>query len=139
MIDNYDLFNKKLTEFVDDLVYIFPEVHDFRILKRVLSVTIEFQKPFAQTMFNNCVAKPYSKQINEKDETFLLQETYEEYDQYIKEYQNDLNLVQKLKNIWKDLDHENKETIWTYFQVLLILNERCLIENKTDLKESLNQ
>jgi hypothetical protein len=125
MIDKYELFNKKLVEFVEDIIYICPEVNDFRVFKMTCDWAVNLDVKFAQNMFDVCVAKPYASQILSKDENFFLKESYDEYNDYIKKYNHDLNLIQKLKSIWKDLDDVNKENIWKYMQVLLILNNRC--------------
>lgn len=126
MIDSHELFNKKLLEFVDDLIYICPEVPDFRVFKDTCTWAIKLSKNFAQGLFNTCIAECYENQVLKKDESFFLEETYTEYNQYLEMYNNDLNLAQKLKSIWKDLDSDNKEVIWKYLHVLVLLNRRCL-------------
>lgn len=125
MIDSYELFNKKLLEFAEDLIYICPDVTDFRVFHTTCVWAISFRKEFCQEFFNDNVLNIYGKRIHEQDESFFLQESYEVYHQYLQENYNDLNLLQKLKNIWKDLDQENKQTVWKYLKLLCILCEKC--------------
>jgi hypothetical protein len=126
MIDSYQLFNKKLLEFVEDLIFICPEVNDFRVFKDTCIWAIRIKKEFAQSLFHACVYEPYAGKVMNKDESFFIQENFNEYDQYIAMYSNDLNLVQKLKNIWSDLDDINKDAIWSYLRVLSVLNKKCI-------------
>lgn len=125
MINAHDLFNKKLFEFTEDLMFIFPEVADFRVFWDTVNWAVAINRNIPQEFFNNCVVAPYTDKILNRDETFFLQESYDEYNAYLQEYNNDLNLVQKLKSIWKDLDEGNKATIWTYLRLLLVLSEKC--------------
>lgn len=128
MIDSFELFNKKLLELVEDLIYICPEVNDFRVFKDTCIWATRLKKEFAQSLFHICVYEPYREKVLKKDESFFLEESYNEYNRYIAEYNNDLNLVQKLKSIWKDLDLANKDIIWKYLQVLIALNNKCISE-----------
>jgi hypothetical protein len=125
MINNFELFNKKLLEFVEDLIFIFPEENDFRVFKNTCQWAIRIKMEFAQSLFHSCVYEPYGDKVINKDESFFIQESFQEYDQYLSQYNNDLNLVQKIKNIWKDLDDLNKDAIWQYLRVLVVLNKKC--------------
>lgn len=126
MVNQYELFNRKIVEFIENLIYIFPEVNDFKVFKTACDWAIGMDVTSAQQIFNICVGQPYEVQIMEKDEKFFLKENYDEYNDYIKLYGNDMNLVEKLKNIWSIIDESNKEVIWQYMQVLIFLNKRCL-------------
>ena len=125
MIDSYELFNKKLVEFAEDLIYICPDVTDFRLFYNTCVWAISFRKEFCQEFFQHNVLNLYGPRIHAKDESFFLQESYEVYHEFLKENYNDLNLLQQLKNIWKDLDAENKDTVWKYLKLLCILCEKC--------------
>ena len=126
MIDNIELFNKKLLEFAEDLIFLCPEVNNFRIFRDTSIAAIKLDKGFARGLFHICVYEPYYDQVMNKDESFFLRESFKEYDRFLEEWQQDMNLVQQIKKIWLDLDDKNKETIWTYLRVLLALNKKCI-------------
>ena len=122
-MDPYHLLNLKLQEFVDDLLASYPGVTDIRVMKTMLNLTVAMDIKLPQDMFNRCVVIPYEQQILAKDECFFLEEAYDP--QYA-----DINIIEKLKGIWKTLPAEDKEIVWKYFQVLLVLNRRCLRSNQ---------
>lgn len=124
-VDNFDLFNMKIMEFADDLIYICPEVSDFRIFKTACEWAIGMDKKNAYNIFKMCIGQPYEQQILTRDEKFFLQESYDEYQPYIQMYGQDLNITNKLKKIWSTLDQVNKDNIWKYFQLLLVLSKKC--------------
>lgn len=128
-----EMFNKKLLEFAKDLVYIFPTVSSFYTFKTACEWSICIDKSSPQSFFNTLVVEPFKDKILVKDESFFLYESYEEYSEYMNHYGHDLNLVNKLKQIWQTLDDENKEIIWKYMQVLLCISLKCKSKNLNDL------
>lgn len=121
-VDYYDLFNRKLYEFLEDLIYISPDMErQFTVFKDVLGWAIAVNKTYPCGIFESTVLDPYHDQIKNRDEQFFLKEKYETYNEYYKSYYNELNIVEKLKNVWRTLDDHNKETVWQYMDVLLQL------------------
>jgi len=123
--DMYDLFNRKLVEFANDLVYIFPTVGDFQIFQTACDWSMRIDKKAPQSFFDTCVVQPFKAKILCKDESFFLDESYSQYSDYMQYYGSDMNLILKLKVIWKTLDLDNKEVIWKYMQVLTMISEKC--------------
>jgi hypothetical protein len=117
MADVHELFNRKLVEFVDDLIVTFPQFADFVGYRTLLMGAIALDKTSPRQIFNQTVAIPYEKYILEKNEVFLLQETYATTTKQ--------GLVDQLKQVWRTMDDSNKESIWKYMQVLVILNRKC--------------
>jgi len=121
-----DLFNKKLSEFIEDLIFIYPGVDDFKIFKTTCAWASRLDKKAPQYFFNACVVVPYEQKVMSRDEDFFLCETYIEYNDYMNQYGQNLDIVEKLKHIWKTLDAANKEVIWKYMQVLVYLSKQCV-------------
>ena len=121
MTSNNDLLNKKMIEFLDDLIYILPNINDFQVLKSSCQMLLVFNNNAVYKLFKY-ISDTYSTNIINKDESFFLMQSYESYT-------NDMNLIEKLKSNWKDLDTGNKETIWKYLQVLIILCRRIDTSN----------
>lgn len=117
MVDVYELFNRKLVEFVDDLIVTFPQFSDFAGYRALLVGTVALDKTSPQQIFNQTVAIPYEKYILEKNEIFLLNETYSTTTKQ--------GLVDQIKQVWRTMDSGNKEVIWKYMQVLVALNRKC--------------
>ena len=64
----------------------------------------------------------YRHYIENKDEKFFLQHTYDEVEL---DDSFDLNqLVKKLKGLWKELPDAEKEKIWGYFTLLLKFSDK---------------
>jgi hypothetical protein len=117
MVDVYELFNRKLVEFVDDLIVTFPQFADFVGYRALLVGTIALDKTSPQQIFNQTVAIPYEKYIIERNEVFLLKEQYATTTKQ--------GLVEQLKQVWCTMDDSNKDAIWKYMQVLVALNRKC--------------
>lgn len=125
MIDAIKVFNKTLMEFIEDLIFICPDIPDLRVFHSTARLCNNLDEKFSLGLFSACVTVPYKDLIFNKDEQFFLKENYNEYQPYMLQYGTDLNIVEKLKSIWKELDDENKEKVWKYLQALIILNNRC--------------
>ena len=115
----YEIFNEKMYEFIDDIVTSFPSEVEFQTFRTMLDMSVAFSVKLPQEMFNTCVAIPYESEILNENEIFFLRETYDP--QY-----TDINIVNKLKALWKQLDAKEKQFIWKYMKVLVVLNKRCL-------------
>lgn len=137
MVDLFDLFNRKLEEFAQDLVYIFPTVTDFRVFLDTCKWSILIDTAAPQALFEHLVVGPFGEKILHRDESFFLDQSYEGYNDYIAHYGHDLNLITKLKKIWLTLDEENKTMIWKYMQVLLVLSQKCKGKSLDELDKNI--
>lgn len=113
-------FNKIIKEFLAELINLLPEQKDISIFKGHISIVemmneTKIIKSFIEHVY------PYKKGILEKDEDFFL-------DQGNFKHENDyLSESIHLKELWKNnLSKENKEIVWKYFQVLIILSEKYI-------------
>lgn len=113
----YDLFNRKLKEFADELVSIYPRENDFKIFQTALCGILMIDKKMPQNYFDTYVVIPFEHKITIKDENFFLQK--QEYDH------SDLDIVSRLKNVWGNMNSENKAAIWKYMQVLVYICKQC--------------
>lgn len=116
--DFIDMFNRKLGEFIDDLIECYNDLEDLKVFKSMLDLAIYMDKNVPQQMFHETVTKKYEKYIVEYNEAFFLEEEYDPT-------YTDINLVNKLKGIWKTMETHNKNIIWKYLHVLLVLDRKC--------------
>lgn len=121
----YDVFNDRAEEFFKDLITSFPNVAQFKTFHAALKMmrNLDVKKP--QQVFNNYVVNKYRTQIANKDETFFLTNTLNVSGEALHEEAWE-DFIEHLRCIWKELDETNKSTIWKYFQVLILLNDKCL-------------
>lgn len=126
----YDIFNKKLQELLSDLIVVFPDDKDFKLFKNsVRLITLaDVKKPLQ--MFKLSLTDEYKKNIEERNTDFFLNNDYSDVlnNDIIKQTMNDddvnKKLINKLKGYWKDLNDNNRDTIWSYFNVLLKLSNK---------------
>lgn len=116
MVDYIAMFNKKLIEFVDDLAQAFPDFGDFKVMKNVLMIACNMTPIIPSNIFNQTAIK-YEQQILNRDEQFLLEEKYDDTNV-------DMSIADKIKDIWKQTDAENKEVIWKYLNLLVAINNK---------------
>ena len=114
---NIILFNKKLMGFADDLLLICPDMPEIVLFKTTLSVCIPMTPNLPQQVFHSTVTQKYSDSIISKNEAVLLNESYDDLT-------NDLDIIEKIKHIWKTLSDDNKNAVWQHLQVLLVLSNR---------------
>jgi hypothetical protein len=126
----YEIFNKKLQELLSDLIVVFPDDKDFKLFKNsVRLITLaDVKKPLQ--MFKLSLTDEYKKNIEERNTDFFLDNDYSDVlnNDVIKQTMNDddvnKKLINKLKGYWKDLNDNNRDTIWTYFNILLKLSNK---------------
>ena len=86
---------------------------------------IDERKPIK--IFSDVIVNKYKKQLFTKDEQFFLEHHYDD-EMACREKKEEVdmstNLVVKIKSYWKHLTNENKEIIWKYFKILVILCEK---------------
>lgn len=115
-MDVVDLFNTKLKEFLKDVIPLCPDLEDAR---KALNLALAVDRTIALTFFNQYVAQKYTHQISNKDEAFFLTKSYDN-----ENIKMDFDFIEKLKEIWSILNDNNKDAIWRYMQVLLLLNSK---------------
>jgi hypothetical protein len=125
------LFNRKLEEFASDLATTFPEVKDFATLRTSLRMALTLTPALPRALFHQYVVAPYEKQILARDEQFFLDDRSEFKKQLTQQTGGgaggdvSLDLVKTIQGIWRSLGEGNKDVIWKYLQVLVLLDHKC--------------
>lgn len=109
-------FRDNLIAFFDELIQQFPEEGDFVILR----IFFKDQAPMTDVMsymIRNIL--PLKKQVTDRDSKFFLENN-------IMFSTLDNTKVNHFKNIWLSnrLDDEDRQTIWTWFDLFVLLTER---------------
>jgi hypothetical protein len=120
-----NIFNTQLSEFILELIKIFPGDKDFRAFKNGLNLLkLADEKKPLELFYKGINENGFADKIKEKNDDFFL---HNNYDKIIKDVDdNNINdqLINKLKGYWKDLEDNNIETVWTYFGNLLKVSEK---------------
>ena len=119
-----ELFNNKADEFFKDLVVTFPDIQQFKTFKTAFTMmkNLDERKPIK--IFNEYISANYKDVIMNKDESFFLVNDIDLSQSTQQEYWKEF--IDNLRNIWKDLEEDNKTSIWKYFQVLIVLNDKYM-------------
>ena len=114
-------FNNLVIKFNDDLIMTFPEENDFKVYKRgIMMINTANAKKICSLYKNYMIL--YRKKIQEKDESFFLENNYTEIVNNTKS-EGVEGIIQKLKNYWTTLSSANKEKIWEYLSSLIKLSD----------------
>lgn len=114
-------FNNLVIKFNDDLIMTFPEENDFKVYKRgIMMLNMANAKKICSLYKNYMIL--YRKKIEEKDESFFLENNYTEIVNNTKS-EGVEGIIQKLKNYWNILSSSNKEKIWEYLLSLIKLSD----------------
>ena len=116
---NYKRFNKLISTFLKELKKIFPKEKKLKITSSQIETLIVVTP---KKIFKSCVefVYPYKEQILNKDEKFFLGDGV-----FIKK--DFLSESLELKKLWETkLSKENKEIIWKYFKILILLIDKEL-------------
>jgi hypothetical protein len=116
----YERFNEQAYTFMKELAETFPQINEFNRFKSALNVLRNVNIKTPQSFFNTYILSTYRDMLLKKDETFFLQEEkFGIRDEYW------FDFINQLKYMWKTLEQDNKDVIWKYFHVLILLSDKC--------------
>ena len=114
-------FNTQLERLINDLCNYFPENKDLKKFDTVFQLLKQSNPRKILEIFKQHITNKYKDNILSKDETFFLNYNFVEE---TKDNNYAGELMVRLKENWNVIDESNKETIWKYFQVLILLSEK---------------
>ena len=117
-----DAFFNQFTDFLTELIRVFPGDTDFPAYKTGLGLLHKTNPMIViQTVHEHVT--PYEDQILSKNEDFILKHSFSDHTQ------NDDALeqvIRKLRDQWGLLTPNNKACIWSYVRILLELAKKCV-------------
>ena len=126
----YTIFNTKITEFLNDLIRLFPDDDDFKMYKTAISLAKLADEKKPLQYYKKFVTEEYKEHIRNKNDKFFLDHDYKEI-LSDSELSNDINsgdfssqIVDRLKGYWSQISDENKEIVWNYFTLFLKISEK---------------
>ena len=117
-------FNTQLDRLLENLINYFPENDNFKNFQTIFSLLKTTNPRKIMSLFKTYVTDKYKTQILEKNEEFFMENKFEEEKSNIKNDNYADDLIKQLKEHWSVIDEKNKEIIWKYFQVLVVLSEK---------------
>ena len=116
-------FNTQLERLVKDLIVYFPESNDFKVFESSFLLLKQANPRKVLELFKIHILTKYKQYIIDKNENFFLEN---EYSDVVNTQENNYAelLMNRLKHNWNSIDEKNKEIIWKYFQVLIVLAEK---------------
>lgn len=116
-----DIFYSQFSEFLDQLIHVFPEDTDFPTYKTGLFL---LQKTNPILVPDQVVIHvgPFEETIKARNEKFILEYGF---DQYTEDNALDL-IIKKMKDRWGSLSDNNKNVVWDYTTLLLSLAQKCM-------------
>jgi len=129
------MFNNQITSLITELINYFND-NKMKILKEKILLVNSANPTLIIRLFFNNVYK-FKDNIMKKEEDFFLKQLTQDKltDVYSSNKEladnNNINIIDviNLKDYWTTLHNEDKETIWKYFQVLIILTEKWALQN----------
>ena len=116
-----DCFNTKFEEFVKDLILLYPDDKDFKMLKNSFNLVklADIKKPYE--LFQR-YSSDFEEYVMKRDESFFLNHDYTDV---VKDETNFTDeLIKKLKTYWKTLNEDNKKVIWDYLTLFFTLKKK---------------
>ena len=111
-------FNKTVDKFLDELQTILPEEKDIIIFQSQVGLATMIDPSKVLTSFIKYVF-PHKEHIIKKNEKFFLGDGISVKQDYMSD-------AIHLTELWKNkLSVENKEIVWKYFQVMVLLAEKA--------------
>ena len=126
----YPMFNNKVVEFFDDLIATFPEMADFRQFKAGFRLLTTMDERQPQRLFAKHVLPKYGDVLSKRDESIFLQEGFaQQVGAPAAEGDQWSDIIGRIQQVWRGTSQANKDAIWSYFQLLIALSQRCSVSS----------
>lgn len=135
-MSNLTRFNTQVENLLNDLTKIFPDFIDLKIFREKFNIVKSTNPKLILLVFLK-YAYPYKKKVLDQDEAFFLSDDLTQEVTNNKDIQKDGNVDSDyiltkalgIKELWSIMTDQQKQTVWTYFKVLMVLCERYVAES----------
>lgn len=125
---SYDTFNKNLEKFLADLTTNFPDIKEFKQLKTGIILTKNFNEKSPEKIFRKNIVENFRNEIIAQNDQFFLNSSVYKCidDNNFKNIDNAqfIKLFEKLSSIWENLDNFNRQTVWRWLKLLIVLSDK---------------
>lgn len=125
MSTNLTIFNNQIENLLKDLIAIFPDNKDTRVGLEKFKLLRSLNSRKIHSLFMKFIY-PHKEHIDLKNDDFFLNP-----DNIVELSENDrssetFKKIFNMADLWKtNMTEKNKEVVWTYFKVLIILAEKA--------------
>ena len=134
-MSNVKMFNNQIISLITELINYFNDKKMKVLKEKILIVNSANQTLIIRLFFENVYK--FKTQILEKEENFFMDhinennisKLYNKNKELADTNNIDIMDVINLKDYWESLHDDDKETIWKYLQVLIILTEKWALQN----------
>lgn len=116
------LFNEKLTEFLNDLSYVFPEERDLKNAIEYVELAKKSNPKLILDMFYDNIYRDAHEMIEKEDDKAITEFAAVKIQT---QYNEILPSIAVFTKHWETLDDANRAAIWKYMKVLCVLCERA--------------
>ena len=109
------VFNKKLMEFVKEVIDMYPTNKDFKSMRTQLRMIMNNAETLPLENFKKYVAVKYRTYINERNEQFFLQ---------LDLSGTPFESFNYLKDMWRTTTPTTKNAMWKYIELLTKLSDK---------------
>lgn len=121
MADIVDIFNANLTELIADVCRVSPACGD---LKLAASLAIMSDRMAAMRAFVEH-GDQYDEHVLARDDSVFMSDKFElPQTSATAALGNRFDVVQRLKGVWSSFLPDEKEIVWTYLRVLVVLKQK---------------
>ena len=119
-----DAFNKHFIEFIIDIERVFPNDTDIMSTRKTINKAITLMPRALIKMFNENIVKLYSKQIEEGDISFFIDNNYRKTHGYKEDDQVwALDKIESLREPVKNMNNDEQQKVLKYLKNLKKLTE----------------
>jgi hypothetical protein len=115
-------FNNQLLAFVEDLAETYTEEKDIRVALDALKALKRANPKLLHTSFMKYIYPDFHKPVLEEDETTLISKAREVLDSEYKDFAFAYVIFDRH---WSTMSQANKDAIWKWCKVLVVLAERA--------------
>ena len=134
-MSNLTKFNTQIENLLDNLSQTFPDFTDVKVFREKFNMAKKANPQLILVIFLKHIY-PFKEYVIKKDEQFFLSDDLTNKLANNEELQKEGNINNEyiltkalnLKNLWKRMNNQQKETMWQYFYVLIVLCERYVNE-----------
>lgn len=115
-----DSFFKELKNFLKNLIKVFPEDRDIKVISSSLNIGMmdDPNNDIIKSFYHKLL--PYEELIDHRDSRFF-------YEHKIMD--ENFQFFSKLNFYWENLDKDNRKIVWDYLQVLLLLSKSFFLQS----------
>ena len=117
-------FTNQLVNLITDLSDIYPDDKEITLIKTSVSL-LKMANPRKLLESFVIYIHPYREKINTRDISFFLEHSFNDIGTEYTQDKSFEKVRDKFRQYWSELSEHNKDTIWKYFQVLLVLSDKC--------------